>query len=246
MDLRSRVLHHLATPHAETRFGYSYLVGSVSRSASCRPHEVWEALWGLVGEGLVYLDPDIQGSGTDNWHWRLSAVGIQATSGGTWEPRDPEGYLKRLRTYSPAVDPLAIIYVEEALRAFNARCFLATSVMLGVASERAVGVLALSAVDALDERAGKLATVLQNPKSSQVVRFTELRKLLEPLRPELPVGTADTLTLDAVADLLRITRNDAGHPTGARIDEDTAYTHLQIAARYLQKMAVLQNHFENP
>jgi hypothetical protein len=51
------------------------------------------------------------------------------------------------------------------------------------------------------------------------------------------------LTLDAVADLLRVTRNDAGHPTGRRIDEDTAYTHLQMAARYLQKMTALEAHF---
>ncbi len=28
--------------------------------------------------------------------------------------------------------------------------------------------------------------------------------------------------LDAVADLLRITRNEAGHPTGREVDEDTA------------------------
>lgn len=63
------------------------------------------------------------------------------------------------------------------------------------------------------------------------------------MRPQLPENLADTLTLDAVADLLRVTRNDAGHPTGRRIDEDTAYTHLQMAARYLQKMTALEAHF---
>ena len=69
-----------------------------------------------------------------------------------------------------------------------------------------------------------------------------MRKQLEPIRIELPGGLADTVTLDAVADLLRVTRNEAGHPTGADIDEDTAYTHLQMAARYIQKMTDLQEH----
>jgi len=53
------------------------------------------------------------------------------------------------------------------------------------------------------------------------------------------------LKLDAVADLLRVATNDARHPTGRRIDEDTAYTHLQMAARYLQKMTALEAHRAN-
>lgn len=208
-----------------------------------RPHEVFEALWGLVSEGLVYLDPAGQGgSSTDNWRWRLSAVGITAASGGSWEPRDPEGYLRRLRSHQPPLDPAALDYVEEALRAFNARCYLATSVMLGVASEHVVLRLARSVVDAVPG-AVKLRAAMDNPRTSQFSRFQELRKQLEPMRLQLPENLGDTLTLDAVADLLRITRNEAGHPTGRGVDEDTAYTHLQMAARYLQKMTALDAHF---
>jgi len=86
---------------------------------------------------------------------------------------------------------------------------------------------------------------MENPRASQFSRFEELRKLLEPMRPELPEDLGDSLTLDAVADLLRITRNEAGHPTGRHVDEDTAYTHLQMAARYMQKMATLDGHFRD-
>jgi len=168
----------------------------------------------------------------------------QGSDGRHLGPRDPESYLRRLRSHSPAIDAGALRYVTEALRAFNARCYLATSVMLGVASERVFDGLAHSVVHAANGSAKKLREALDNPRTSQFTRFTELRKQLELMRPQLPEGLADTLTLDAVADLLRITRNDAGHPTGAEVDEDTAYTHLQMAARYLQKMTVLQAHFE--
>jgi len=130
-------------------------------------------------------------------------------------------------------------YVREALAAFNARCYLATSVMAGVASERVVNRVAHAVVKARGAQARKLAGLIEDPRASQFSRFTEVRKQLEQLRLTLPEGTADTLTLDAVADLLRVTRNEAGHPIAILLDEDTAYTHLQMLARYLQKMTVL-------
>jgi hypothetical protein len=241
MELRRQILEHLGTPHADSRFGHAYLARTIADEAGCRPPLVWEALWGLVGEGLVYLDP--AGQDADNWQWRLSATGIQAISRGAWEPRDQEGYLRRLRGHSPPVDSVAVAYVAEALSAFNARCYLATSVMLGVASERVLDGLARALVDARGDSAKKLRAALENPRTSQLTRFTELRKQLEPMRPNLPEGLGDTLTLDAVADLLRLTRNEAGHPTGTTVDEDTAYTHLQMAARYIQKMTSLEAFF---
>jgi hypothetical protein len=126
------------------------------------------------------------------------------------------------------------------LRAFNARAYLSTSVMLGVASERAVELVSRSLIEALDDPATKLEKAIDDPRTSPSGRFSELRKRLEPLRPQLPEGLADTLTLDAVADLVRVARNEAGHPTGVELDEDTAYTHLQVVARYLQTMTALR------
>jgi hypothetical protein len=84
--------------------------------------------------------------------------------------------------------------------------------MLGVAAERVFDGLASALVTANPATTRKLQDALNNPRSSQNSRFQELRKALEPIRPQLPDGLADALTLDAVADLLRITRNEAGHP----------------------------------
>jgi hypothetical protein len=244
MDIRSEVLKILASPHADTRFSDAYLPRTICEKTGCRQHQAWEALWGLTADGLAYLDPSGQRSSTDNWRWKLSERGMQAAGGGPWEPRDAEGYLRRLHQRVPDLDPIAHRYVQEALGAFNARCFLASSVMLGVASEQVFTGLASSMVNALGGSADRLRQALGNPKSSQHTRFLELRKRLEPLRPQLPDDLGDNLTMDAVADLLRITRNDAGHPTGRDVDEDTAYTHLQMAARYLEKMTALQRYFD--
>jgi hypothetical protein len=164
VDVRRAVLHRLGVGET-SRFGRPYLVGTVGQATGCAETGVWEALWSVVGDGLVYLDTADQGSGTDNWQWRLSADGKRVAEGATWEPRDPDGYLARARRESPELD-------------------------------------------------GRI----------------------EPVRPDLPDGLADSLALDAIADLIRLTRNEVGHPTGRRIDEDTGRVHLAIAPMYLRKM----------
>jgi hypothetical protein len=109
MDLRDRILQHLVTPQAENRFGDSYLVREMATSAQRHPHEIFETLWGLLGDGLIYLDKAGQSSGTDNWRWRPSQRGIQVATTGRWEPHDPDGYLRRLRRTEPAIDTRALI-----------------------------------------------------------------------------------------------------------------------------------------
>jgi hypothetical protein len=79
------------------------------------------------------------------------------------------------------------------------------------------------------------------------VKFSEFRKRIEPKKPDLPNEFSDSmaLDLDAVADLLRVSRNDAGHPTGHRIDEASAYINLQLFARYIEKMMKLRRWLQN-
>jgi hypothetical protein len=77
---------------ADPRFSQHYVVTNAHQQTGCSETEVWEALWELVVEGLLYLDSAGQQSGTDNWRWRLSTVGRHVVKDGTWEPRDREGY----------------------------------------------------------------------------------------------------------------------------------------------------------
>jgi hypothetical protein len=226
---------------ADPRFSRHYVVANVHQQTGCSETEVWEALWGLVGDGLVYLDTN--GQQPDNWRWCLSADGRHVVKGGTWEPRDSEGYLARIRTAIPDLDDLVELYITEALRSFNGRCYLATSVMLGVAAERAFLVMAESYGASSMAGAPAIAKELDKPRGNYFALWTEFRKRIEPVRQDLPNGLADALTLDAVADLIRLTRNEVGHPTGRQIDEDTARVHLTIAPVYLRKMQLLSAYF---
>jgi hypothetical protein len=97
----------------------------------------------------------------DNWRFKLSATGI-------------------------ARDPAARVYVAESVHAFAARCYLSSSVMLGVAAERAFLGLAGALAATMAEQASKLRRELDNPRSSQRTRFDELRKELDSHRKDFP------------------------------------------------------------
>jgi hypothetical protein len=243
-EIRDAVLQRLAQGE-DSRFGESYLPMATARAITARLTDVWEALWGLMGDGLIFLDPagQSQSSSWDNWRWQLTDAGRQTATEGTWEPHDPARFLARLRDRSPGLADEAIAYFEEALPAFNARCYLASSVMLGVAAEQVFGRLAAAFVGAHPSETDRLKRLLSD-SSSHYRRFDEFRKRLEPIRATVPEGLADAITLDAVADLLRVTRNAAGHPTGQQVDEEVAYTHLVMAAMLLAKMTELAEHFE--
>lgn len=238
--MRRAVLGYLGSG-GDPRFSWHWVVKHVQQEVQCSETEVWEALWGLVGQGLVYLDTARQGSSTDNWQWCLSSDGRKAVQGGSWEPRDASGYLARARREIPNLDRLVELYLTEALSAFNSRCYLATSVMLGVAAERAFLVMAAAFASSGMPGAPALEKALAG-RGNYFSLWTEFRKRIEPLRNELPDGLGDPLTMDAVADLIRLTRNEVGHPTGRTIDEDTARVHLTIAPVYLRKMQQLTDH----
>lgn len=245
-DLRGSILRRLANREGDSRFGEPYFPMEAAKAFNVRLIDVYEAIQGLQGDGLVFLDPAGQAlaGSFDNWCWRLSEDGRAAARSDSWEPRDPQRYLARLRDRAPSLDAVADMYVTEALRSFNARCYLASSVMLGVAAEQVFGRVAEAFADGAPHSTEKLRKLLDTQTATYHQRFTEFRKRLEPLRPSLPDGLADSITLDAVADLLRVTRNAAGHPSGRRIDEDTAYTHLHMAGVLLAKMIDLAEHFE--
>jgi hypothetical protein len=208
--------------------------------------DVLDVCWSLVADGLVYVDFDQQ-SAPENWKWRLTERGTRAVRADReYEPDDPEGYLALLEDRLSGLDAGVTVYASEALHAYGARCFLASSVMLGVASERAFQLLAEAFLGTLAGREAEgLNTILSNPRQTFVAKFREFRKRLEPRRSLLPEELSDNLalTLDGVLDLLRVARNESGHPSGRYIDGRDAYVNLQLFGRYMERLEALRQHF---
>lgn len=214
------------------------------RSDPPAPALINEVLWSMLGQGLIHID--MSQPAHENWEWRLSSAGRAASTDAEVNPDDPQGYLAYVKRVVPSASPVTMMYLEESVLSYIARRYLASAVMLGVAAESSF----LEMADAFGHwlpsvESAKFRQVLGS-RQGYVAKFIEFRKRLEPKKPILPSELADnmTLTLDSVVDVLRIYRNDAGHPTGRQIDREDAFINLQMAARAIQKLYTLKSFFK--
>ena len=249
VTIQSTILRLLSQDNVDKRLGRGqhYFPEAVSKEypeKSCpSPELITPTLWSLLGRGLVYID--ISQPAPENWKWRLTGTGVSAAKDEQFNPDDPVRYLLRLQSNVPTISDLVVMYASESVHCYTHEFYLASAVMLGVASEAAFLEMANASVNWFQSAGEKLGKVLNNPRKSYSEKFKEFRKRIEPRKGDLPPELADgmSLTLNSVLDLLRISRNDAGHPTGKSVSRDDQYIALQMFGRYLQKLYDLRAFF---
>jgi hypothetical protein len=164
----------------------------------------------------------------------LTQYGAQILSDATDRIRvhDPDGYLTNFRSADPPADQEMMRYVKECVSVFRGGHFLATIVLLGVASERLVEVLAESLHDALGDPAGaEWFNSKYSNKRDISARFKALSgRLMAEYGEELsseklkgPFNGVVTLTFEQ----LRLARNDIAHPQGREFtwNETSGFLH---------------------
>jgi hypothetical protein len=122
------------------------------------------------------------------------------------------------------------LYVNEALHTFLKGNMLASTVMLGGASEKAI-LLLIDSFSAAIKEPTERAEFDNEMKTHMIGRkFEALRKRLERTKSMLPRELAYglDLRLSGVFEVIRTCRNDVGHPTGRKVDRREAFTNLQL------------------
>jgi hypothetical protein len=206
-----------------------------------------EALWVMLGQGMLYLNYYRNPERPHQWMFWLTELGDAAARDEIINPDSPDGYLKRLRNDVPAASEIVMDYATESVRAYQSRCYLASAVMLGVATEAAFLELGEAFGKWLPEEAGpRFLGKLRGRGISYWKKFEEFRNKLQPLRGELPPHLKEDIdvTMDATLNILRIYRNEAGHPTGKQIPRARANQNLQLFAFLLGRMYELKAFFE--
>jgi hypothetical protein len=194
------------------------------------PAVIWELLlrevftpgWvGYPGESLPRLT--------------ITPYGEECMKAGEFTPNDPEGYLKRITTESPAVDAITMLYLGEALQTFKFGNFLATAVMVGVAAESILSKIVDAVKNALDSQAKKnyFEAALNRPKTAKNHHKQVMVRLTTPTSP-LPAAFDEVLFLhlDGIFHIIRRTRNDAGHPSGTKLERSEANALLSMFPPY--------------
>jgi hypothetical protein len=190
-----------------------------------------EAVWSLVARRLAWIE--IDEAHPMAWFVQLTERGKAAAESRAVNPDDPLGYMRRLLQAAPATSNVVQLYLRESLKSFEQECYLASAVMLGVAAEACMLETADAFVVWSGECARKLRQMLESPRTSYVAKLEGFQKCLAAAKGSLPPELSDNLDLDVTValQLIRVTRNDAGHPTGRQIDREDAFNHFVIYAR---------------
>jgi len=178
-------------------------------------------------------------------HYHLTEYGEKVLSEDEYQPYDPDGYLARVKDEIPGIDEVIVRYLEECLSCFRKNLLLAAAVMLGGAAEKAILLLVQAYGDSLSD-SGEKEQYEKETKSFIINRkWKALWDRLEPLASSLPNGLGDDLgtILERVFDIIRSTRNEAGHPTGRLIEKETVHANLLLFPIFCKRVYGLIGHY---
>jgi len=178
-------------------------------------------------------------------HYQLTEYGEAVVNSEEYQPHDPERYLSRLKLDIPNIDNVIIRYVEECLACFKRNLLFAAAVMIGCAAEKAILLLIETFGNSLTDAQQKQ----EYEKETRIFiisrKWKALWKRLEPLSSSLPNNLGDDLgtILERVFDIIRTTRNKAGHPTGKKIEKEAIHANLLLFPTFCQRIYGLIQHF---
>lgn len=252
-DIKAVILEYINGPREYSQLlgeGFNQLRNHVRgklQKPDITSDKMMEIVWSLIANGLAYIN--YSQTSSSGWTLLLTEFGKEVAQDSSNNPDKPSQYMNDLKTRIPNVSELVLLYTKEALDAYNSGCYLASSVMLGVASESAFLEMAGSFVEWLpeDNERMNLGKIVNNPKQIYINKFLEFRKRIQSHKSDLPNELTDnmSLTMDSVLDLLRIYRNESGHPTGRQILRKDSFLNLQMFSIYLEKLYALNTFFQS-
>ncbi len=205
--------------------------------------KVREIINDLVVEGALMWGVSFQEPGPP---WvKVTKSGEKVLADGEPAPHDPDGYLGYLKREVPSIDETILTYVSEALQAYLRGLILSSTVMLGCASEKAFLLLVDAYTKAVtdDSKRARFEKESYGPIKRKLDAF---RAEVPNFRDKLPSNLRDDLEvqLDATFNLIRTTRNDAGHPSGRKVERHLVYANLRLFPPYCKRVYELIQFFD--
>ena len=192
-------------------------------------------VWDLIIQGILIPGIPNQLGSTGLPAFVISDWGKKCLESGEYVSFDAFKYLSRIETDIPGFDAIAKQYLKDALASFRIEAYLSSAVMTGVAAERLVILLRDTVSKALPTgtRQQKFKADTSGRSINRV--FQEIWRRLEPNQDVLAayLDREDVkVEIFGIFDLIRKTRNDAGHPTGRQIIRDEADSMLHLFPVY--------------
>lgn len=200
-----------------------------------------EVFWTLFREGVITLG--LNDSNREFPFFRVTEFGQRiVVHQQAYFFHDVSSYEALVRTEIPALDDTTVLYLKEAMQSFRTGCILASTVMLGVATEHTFLLL----IERIGQSAVHSATFSQVANERTILqKVNKFKNILDQQTRQLPPEVREDLDTHfaGILSIIRTFRNQSGHPTGKIVDREQAYVLLQLFIPYAKKMYQLMNHF---
>lgn len=188
-----------------------------------------EEVWDMIAAGILVPGKD---SNNDEWPFlSLTEPGEELVEEEDPTPADPEGFVETVDRIIPGEQQRVLLYLREAVGAFNRRLYVAATVMLGVAAEGLVLRLADAIVVAYDDRADGEEWYADKIEGQFALRqFRAVREQISAASDDMPYELREGFEThwQSIHGLLRMERNESGHPTGVKRTRDEAHASLLL------------------
>lgn len=197
-----------------------------------------EIIWSLIIQGILL--PGLDDS-NPNWPFlSLTEYGRKCITEDRILPHDPDGFLQSFNREVPNADATVVEYLTESLQCYIHGLHRSAAVMLGGASEQAVLLMIESYGNSIADVNAKQTFQANIQKAQSIFRKYELFEAkFAGIKQRLPRTLTDNVDslLRGVFDLIRSSRNDAGHPAiGASVSRDAVYSHLRLFPPYCKRV----------
>lgn len=206
----------------------------LTRSRELEPdrEKIREIMWELIIQGVLF--PGVSESQPGLPFLTLTGYGKQVVALGEIQPHDPDGYLTLLKTEIPSLDVEIERYITESLQAYRRGLLLSSAVTMGVASEKAFILLHEELTNSINDpiKKKKFLDLQASYKTKQ--KFDEVKKELISNKSQYPRNISENLEthLDTIFQVIRVTRNEVGHPTGKILNRNEVFVRLQLFVEY--------------
>jgi hypothetical protein len=184
-----------------------------------------EIFWGLFREGIITLGYNDH---NPEFPWfRVSEFGKKVLS--NQDPyffRDVSTYESLVRARVRDIDETTLLYLKEAVQAFQSGCILSSSVMIGVSAEHSFLLL----LDTISASAHATLFKKATDERSILRKLNAFKKIIDGNMNLLSSRTKEDLDTQfmSVITMIRNFRNESGHPSGKIISREQCYILLQV------------------
>ncbi len=213
-NLRQTVLETVEKKFANSQ---SLQAGAILRevkrelgSDSIDDHALLTAFYDLFRSGVLAWGHNLNNAAPPFAH--LTEHGRKTLEHISGDPSNKDGYLALLKPLEER-NPVAWSYISEAVETYNAGCYKATAVMIGASAEAQVLELREEMLNRLNIAGADIPGKLKSQKV-KIVR-DKITQEIDACKQHLPLRLREIYSGSWIllTESMRISRNDAGHPS---------------------------------